>query len=146
MAFTNLSKEEKTRSLIYVTNHELSTDEIIQNKQLEMLQVLWKYYIQGCDYYPLLKVFKTDKYNTVYTFDWPKRMDLTDLDRLLSNFVYRNERYIEISTALLDELAKTPRPTIHQLTYANNFTKYSECWMVHDPNLHIKKFKDPIIH
>lgn len=93
LTMTNLKKEEKIRSLVYVTNNELSSDEIIKKKQFEMLAVLWQYYIKECDYSYIVRTKKTDKYNIIYTFDWPDKMNLTNLDMLLGEFAYRTERY-----------------------------------------------------
>lgn len=80
MSITNLKKEEKIRSLIYFTNHELSQDKTIENKQFEMLAVLWQYSIKECDYSYIVNIKKTSKYNIVYTFYWPDKMNLTELD------------------------------------------------------------------
>ena len=105
VSFKTLTKEEKIRSLIYVTNNELSTCDIIQKKQWEMLEVLWSYYIKECDYsYSGIKILKTDKYNIVYTYDWPHEMNLTNLDILFNEFVHRTEQYKRIYNALKTEL------------------------------------------
>ena len=70
MPLTYLSQEEKLRSLIYVSNHELSSDVNVQNKQYEVLRVFWNNYIKECDYFPFARTFKHVKYGRVYTFDW----------------------------------------------------------------------------
>ena len=130
--FNILTKEEKIRSLIYVTNNELSTNDIIQKKQWEMLEVLWTFYIKDCDYsYSGVRVLKTDKYNIVYTYDWPAEMNLTNLDRLLSEFVYRTEQYKQIYNALKTEFIKS-KPTIHQEKFMYNFMSIFEDWFTHD--------------
>ena len=131
MPFTNLKKEEKVRSLIYVTNHELSSDKIIEKKQWEMLDVLWKYYIKECDYSYIVRVFRTDKYNVVYTFDWPSQMTLTNLDMLLSEFAYRTEQYKKIYDALHEEYNKG-RPSDAQTKLVYNFIEYFDAWWTYD--------------
>ena len=46
MPLTYLTQEEKLRSLIYISNHELSSDVNVQNKQYEILRVFWDNYIK----------------------------------------------------------------------------------------------------
>ena len=70
MPLTYLSQEEKLRSLINVSNHELSSDVNVQNKQYEILKLFWNNYIRECDYFPFAKTFKHAKYGRVYTFNW----------------------------------------------------------------------------
>ena len=141
MSFTYLKKEEKIRSLIYVTNNELSKDKIIQNKQLELLEILWKYYIHECDYSFILNIRKIDRFNIVYTYDWPDEMNLTNLDRLLSEFVYRTEIFLQINKALHDEMNKTCRPTVYQQKFVYNFTKYYEDWFTYDVDYFLTMYK-----
>ena len=128
MSFTYLKKEEKIRSLIYVTTNELSKDKTIQNKQLELLEILYKYYIKECDYSFILNIKKTDRFNIVYTYEWPDKMNLTNLDRLLCEFVHRTETYVQIYRALHNELNSTCRPTVSQQKFVSNFTYYYEDW------------------
>ena len=61
--------------------------------------MLWRYYIKECDYSFIVNIKNTDKFNIVYTYDWPDKMDLTNLDRLLCEFVYRTEIYMQIYQA-----------------------------------------------
>jgi len=132
--FNTLTKEEKIRSLIYVTNNELSTNNIIQKKQWEMLEVLWTFYIKDCDYsYSGVRVMKTDKYNIVHTYEWPAEMNLTNLDRLLSEFVSRTEQYKQIYNALETEFNNC-RPTIDQEKFMYNFMSMFEDWFTYEPD------------
>ena len=127
--------------MIYATNNELSEDKTIQKKQFQMLELLWKYYIKECDYSYIVKVLHTDKYNIVFTFDWPDKMDLTNLNRLLCEFVYRTETYLQIHKTLHDELNKTYRPTLSQQKFVNNFTKYYEDWFTYDADYFLTMYK-----
>lgn len=132
MLFTNLKEEEKIRSLIYVTNHDvgkLSSDKTIEKKQWEMLDVLWKYYIKECDYKFIVNKMKTDKYNIVYTFIWPDKMTLTELDLLLGEFVYRTEQYKKIMLSLNECKG---RQTLAQQKFISNFIEYFDDWFTYD--------------
>jgi hypothetical protein len=134
MSFTHLKREEKIRSLIYVTNHEVGTsfsDKIIKKKQWEMLDVLWKYYIKECDYSYIAKAIRTDKYNLVYPFVWPDKMSLTSLDMLLSEFIYCTEQYKKIYDVLHEDYSKG-RPTDAQTKLVYNFTEYFPDWWIYD--------------
>ena len=145
MSFTYLKKEEKIRSLMYVTTNELSTDKIIQNKQLELLEILYKYYIKECDYSFILNIKKTDRFNIVYTYDWPDKMDLTNLDRLLCEFVYRTEIYVQIYNALHNELNNTCRPTLSQQKFVSKFTEYYDDWFTYDVEYFINMYKSKFL-
>ena len=106
-----------------------------------MLELLLKYYIKECDYSYIVRVLDTDRYNIVYTFDWPDKMDLTNLDRLLCEFVYRTETYLQIHKALHDELNKTCRPTVSQQKFVYNFTRYYEDWFTYDVDYFLTMYK-----
>ena len=145
MSFTYLKKEEKIRSLMYATTNELSTDTAIQNKQLELLEILYKYYIRECDYSYILNIKKTDRFNIVYTYEWPDKMDLTNLDRLLCEFVYRTETYIQIFKALHYELSNTCRPTLSQQKFVSKFTEYYDDWFTYDVEYFINMYKSKFL-
>lgn len=130
MYLTKLKKEEKIRSLVYVTKNEISSNEIIEKKQFEILEIFWKYYIKECDYSYIARVLNHDG-NCIYTFDWPEKMDLTNLDRLLCEFVYRTESYLQIHKVLHNEINKC-RPTLSQQKFVENFIKYYEDWWTYD--------------
>ena len=135
MPLTYLTQEEKLRSLIYVSNHELSSDVNVQNKQYEILRVFWNNYIKECDYFPFTRTFKHEKYGRVYTFDWDiKKLTIEDCNRLLKEINYRNEKYLEITKALIFELSKVHYPSLNQLKFVNNFTTYYDDWMIKDPD------------
>lgn len=96
-----------------------------------------------CDYYPYVKRFKDKKYGTVLTFNWEYTgLTIEGCNKLLEEFEYRNERFIEITKTLIDELARTRRPTRNQIDYVNTFTRLHEDWIVHDPDRYIKMFND----
>ena len=145
MSFTYLRKKKKIRSLIYVTNNELSKDKTIQNKQLELLEILYKYYIRECDYSFILNIKKTERFNIVYTYEWPDKMDLTNLDRLLCEFAHRTKIYIQIYEALHNELKKTCRPTVSQEKFVYNFMKYYEDWFTYDVDYFLGMYRSKFL-
>jgi len=139
-SFNTLTKEEKIRSLIYVTNNELSINDIIQKKQWEMLEVLWSFYIKQCDYsYSGVRILKTDKHNIIYTFDWPSEMNLENLDILLNEFVYRTVQFKQIANTLNIELNKC-RSTLEQEKFIYNFMSIFEDWFTYEPNDFVNLF------
>ena len=143
MPLTYLTQEEKLRSLIYVSNYELSSDVNVQNKQYEVLKVFWNNYIKECDYFPLTRAFKHEKYGRVYTFDWDiKKLTIEECDKLLEEFTYRNEKYLEITEALIVELSKVHYPSLNQLMFVNNFTTYYNDWMIKDPEEYVDMFNN----
>ena len=143
MPLTYLSQEDKLRSLIYVSNYELSPNTIVQNKQFEVLKVFWNNYIKECDYFPYVRTFKHEKYGRVYTFDWDiKNLTVKECDSLLNEFNYRNEKYIEITTVLINELAKVHYPSLKELRFVNGFTKYHYDWMIKDPEEYVDMFNN----
>ena len=143
MPLTNLTQEEKFRSLMYVSNNELSSDTNVQNKQFEILRVFWNNYIKECDYFPYVRTFKHDKYGRVYTFDWDvKKLTIEECNRLLKEFNYRNEKYIEITSVLINELSKIHYPSLKELRFVNGFTKYHHDWMIKNPEEYIDMFNN----
>ena len=143
MPLTYLSQEEKLRSLIYVSNHELSSDVNLQNKQYEILKVFWNNYVKECDYFPFARTFKHEKYGRVYTFNWDiKKLTIEECDKLLEEFTYRNEKYLEITEALIYELSKVHYPSLNQLMFVNNFTTYYDDWMIKDPEEYADMFNN----
>jgi hypothetical protein len=109
MSFNYLKEEEKVRSLIYTTNHEVAkffSDMIIEKKQWEMLNVLWKYYIKESDYSYIVRAFRTNKFNVVYTYVWPEKMSLINLDILLGELIHRTEQDKKIHIVLHEEYSK----------------------------------------
>ena len=143
MPLTYLSQEDKLRSLIYVSNYELSPNIIVQNKQFEVLKVFWNNYIKECDYFPYVRIFKHEKYGRVYTFDWDiKKLSVEECHRLLKEFNYRNEKYIEITSALIDELAKVHYPSLKELRFVNKFTSYHDDWMIKNPEEYVDMFNN----
>ena len=80
------------------------------------------------------------RYRNLNKADKEQSSAITRCDKLIEEFNYRNERYLEILKALIDELAKTQMPTLSQIKYVDNFTKFSDGWMTHDPELHVEMF------
>ena len=143
MSLTYLTQEEKLRSLIYVSNYELSSDINVQNKQYEVLRVFWNNYIKECDYFPFTRTFKHVKYGRVYTFNWDiKKLTIEECDKLLEEFTYRNEKYLEIMESLIAELSKVHYPSLKQLMFVNNFTTYFNEWMIKDPEEYVDMFNN----
>jgi hypothetical protein len=140
MTFTNFNNEEKIRSLIYITNYELSLDEIIEKKQWQMLDILWKQYIKECDYSYIVRAVRTETYNVIYTFIWPDNMTLDALELLLSEFVYRTEQYKKIKCALHEELKNTLKPTEAQQSLVDEFMTYFEDWWTYEVEDFIKMY------
>ena len=70
MPLTYLTNNEKFRSLMYVSNNEISSDADVKKKQYEILGVFWRNYIKENDYYPYVRIIEDKKYGIVYTFDW----------------------------------------------------------------------------
>ena len=139
MSLTYLSQEEKLRSLIYVSNHDLSSDINIQNKQYEILRIFWNNYIKECDYFPYVRILKYENYK-VYTFDWDTSLTIEECDRLIKEFSYRNEKYIMITKVLINELSKVNYPSLFQLKLVNGFTEIFENWMIKDPEEYVDMF------
>ena len=143
MPLTYLSQEEKLRSLIYVSNHELSSDVNVQNKQYKILRAFWNNYVKECDYFPFARTFNHEKYGRVYTFDWDiKKLTIEECDKLLEEFTYRNEKYLEIMESLIAELSKVHYPSLNQLMFVNNFTTYYNDWMIKDPEEYVDMFNN----
>ena len=145
MPLTYLSQEEKLRSLIYVSNNELASDINVQNRQYEILRVFWNNYVKECDYFPFTKTFKHEKYGRVYTFNWNiKKLTIEECDKLLEEFTYRNEKYLDIMEALIAELSKIHYPSLNQLMFVNNFTTYFNEWMIKDPEEYVDMFNNKL--
>ena len=127
MSLTNLTNTEKLASFIYIANHELSTDKNIKDKQYEVLRKFLASYIKEYDYFSHARNFVREKYSKVYTPNWNiNNLTIEECDRILSEINYRTQKYKDILKALIDELAKTQRPTGNQLKYVDCFTKYHE--------------------
>jgi len=60
-------------------------------------------------------------------------MNLTNLDRLLSEFVYRTKQYKQIYNAFKIELNKSI-PTIQQEKFIHNFMSIFEDWFTYEPH------------
>ena len=87
-----------------------------KNKQYKILRAFWNNYVKECDYFPYARTFKHEKYGRVYTFDWDiKKLTIEECDRLLQEFTYRNEKYIEITEALIVELSKVHYPSLKSI-------------------------------
>lgn len=143
MPLTYLTQEEKLKSLIYVSNNELASDIRVQNKQFEVLRLFWNNYIKECDYFPYVRTFKHVKYGRVYTFDWNiQNLTVEECNRLLNEFNYRNEKYIEITNVLINELAKAHYPSLYELRFVNGFTKYHDDWMIKDLEEYVDMFNN----
>lgn len=90
-----------------------------------------------------MRTFKHEKYGRVYTFDWNiKNLTIEECDKLLKEFKYRNEKYIEITTVLINELAKIHYPSLKELRFVNGFTKYHDDWMIKDPEEYVDMFNN----
>ena len=143
MPLTYLTQEDKLRSLIYVSNYELSPNVNVQNKQFEVLKVFWNNYIKECDYFPYVRTFKHEKYGRIYTFDWDiKKLDIDECNRLINEFNYRNEKYVEITQVLLNELSRIHYPSLVELRFVNDFTKIHNDWMIKDPEEYVDMFNN----
>ena len=142
MPLTNLTNKEKIISLLYIARNELATDIEVQNKQYQIIQTFLDNFIKECDYFPFVNIIRRRSFaqkrqpqgkglEIIYTLNWQiknlsKEEALKECDRLMEEFEYRNKKYIDITKVLIDELAKTRRPTREQLTYIQDFTRLHE--------------------
>ena len=97
MELTYLTEEEKLQVLVYMSEHRLSDNVLLQDKQIRFIEVFLERFIKECDYSGITSFDVGDDYRVIWINDSP--ID-NYYENCLTEFTERLDKYISIVEAI----------------------------------------------
>ena len=125
--FTYFNDEEKLETLVYMSEHRLSDDEKLQNKQIEIIGIFLEYSIKECDYEGMT-CFEVEKKSGVYCFEWMNdHPSMQYYEEGLREIIEPTDKYISIVGAIGKKMSTQRYISDEQRFYQKYFIRRNMC-------------------
>ena len=139
--YTYLNDEEKLESLVYMSEHTMTSKEELRGKEIEIMGVFLDNFMKESDYDKLTAFYVKVDQGVCY-IEWvPDHPWLEYYGNGIKSFIDHMEKYKALSKVIKEKVSSLRHPTPFQINFQVNFPKYVDHWWMMDKELILIEFK-----